>query len=164
MDCDYDKITAMKGFFGFMHKIIATVFFIGYIPFAPGTFGSLAALAVVWIFKPDAFLLLIILAVAFAAGIVSSHSVEKNSGLKDNSRIVIDEFVGYLFAVAFLPLNIGYIIAAFVLFRFLDVLKPPPIKNLERMFSGGIGVMIDDMAAGIITNIILQAWKLAVMG
>lgn len=154
----------MKTFLLFLSKIIATVFFIGYIPFAPGTFGSLTAMAFVWIFRPDSFLLLVILAAAFAAGIVSSHIIEKDSGLKDNSRIVIDEFVGYLASIIFLPLTLGYIVAAFILFRFLDILKPPPIRNVEKIFTGGIGIIMDDFIAGIITNIILQTWRLAVGG
>lgn len=152
----------MKIPFQFLLKIIATVFFIGYIPFASGTFGSLAALGIIWIFRPDTIFLLILLAVTFAVGIVSAHIVEKDSGIKDTSFIVIDEFVGYLFAVAFLPLNTGYLIAAFILFRFLDMLKPPPIRNVEKLLSGGIGIMMDDVLAGIFTNAILQIWKLAV--
>lgn len=150
----------MKGFCGFPSKIIATVFFIGYIPFAPGTFGSLAALAFVWIFKPDVFILLAILTAVFIIGILSSHAVEKDTGIKDGRYIVIDEFAGYLASVILLPLTEAYLIVAFVLFRFFDILKPPPVRNFERIFNGGIGVMIDDLAAGIITNIILQIFRL----
>ncbi|MEW6739920.1 MAG: phosphatidylglycerophosphatase A [Nitrospirota bacterium] len=150
----------MKTFLRFLSKIIATVFFIGYIPFAPGTFGSLAGLAFIWIFKPDFLQQIIILTVGFIFGIASSQIVEKESGTKDSKHIVIDEFVGYMASIIFLPLTIGYTIAAFFLFRFFDILKPPPIRNIERMFSGGIGVMIDDLAAGIITNLILQLWRL----
>lgn len=150
----------MKGLYTSLSKIIATVFFIGYVPFFPGMLGSLAALMFVWIFQPDVFTLLAIFALVFIVGVLSSHVVEKYTGIKDNEHIVIDEFAGYLIAVVFLPLSAGYIIAAFFLFRFFDMLKPPPIRNLERMFSGGIGVMIDDAAAGVITNIILQVIKL----
>lgn len=150
----------MKTFLLFLSKIIATVFFIGYIPFAPGTFGSLAGLAFIWIFKPDFLQQIVILIAGFIIGIFSSQVIENISGTTDSKHIVIDEFVGYLASIIFLPLTPGYIIAAFILFRFFDILKPPPIRNLERMFSGGIGVMIDDLAAGIITNIILQAWRI----
>lgn len=152
----------MKNFLRFLSKIIATVFFIGYIPFASGAFGSIAALAFVWLLKPDAFTMVIILTAVFVFGILSSYIVEKDSGLKDDSRIVIDEFAGYLISVIFLPLTLGYLIAAFILFRFLDILKPPPIRNVEKLLSGGVGIMMDDVLAGIFTNIILQAWKLAV--
>ncbi|MCL4536001.1 MAG: phosphatidylglycerophosphatase A [Nitrospirae bacterium] len=150
----------MKTFLRFLSKIIATVFFIGYIPFAPGTFGSLAALMVVWILRPDVLTLLAILATVFIVGVLSSHAVEKDTGIKDGRYIVIDEFIGYLASIIFLPLTPGYVVAAFFLFRFFDILKPPPIRNLEKIFSGGIGVMIDDLLAGIFTNIILQIWRM----
>lgn len=150
----------MKDFNKLLSKIIATVFFIGYIPFAPGTFGSLAGLAFIWIFKPDFLQQIVILIAGVIIGIFSSQVIEKISGTKDSKHIVIDEFVGYMASIIFLPLTIGYIIAAFFLFRFFDILKPPPIRNLERMFSGGIGVMIDDVVAGVFTNIILQVIKL----
>ncbi|BCB96541.1 phosphatidylglycerophosphatase A [Dissulfurispira thermophila] len=150
----------MKGSCGLLSKIIATVFFIGYIPFAPGTFGSLAGLIFIWIFKPDFLQQIVILAVGFILGIASSQVVEEELGTKDSKQIVIDEFIGYMASIIFLPLTIGYVITAFLLFRFFDILKPPPIRNLERMFSGGIGVMIDDLTAGVITNIILQIVRL----
>lgn len=150
----------MKTFLRFLSKIIATVFFIGYIPFAPGTFGSLAALAFVWILKPDAALLFLVLIAGFISGILSSHAVEKNTGIKDNKHIVIDEFIGYLASVMLLPLTVGYIVAAFFLFRFFDILKPPPIRNVEKTFHGGLGIMLDDLLAGMFTNIILQIWRI----
>jgi phosphatidylglycerophosphatase A len=150
----------MKIPFQFLSKIVATVFFIGYIPFAPGTFGSLAGVIFIWAFKPDVPGQVILLITGFVLGVLSSHIVEKDSGTKDSKHIVIDEFVGYMASIIFFPLTAGYIVSAFFLFRFFDILKPPPIRNLERMFSGGIGVMIDDLAAGIITNLILQLWRL----
>lgn len=150
----------MKDFNKLLSKIIATVFFIGYIPFAPGTFGSLAGLIFIWVFKPDTVQQILILTAGFIIGVLSSHIVEKDSGIKDSKHIVIDEFIGYLASIIFLPLTPGYVVAAFFLFRFFDILKPPPIRNLERIFSGGIGVMIDDLLAGIFTNIILQIWRM----
>jgi phosphatidylglycerophosphatase A len=150
----------MKDFYGLLSKIIATVFFIGYIPFAPGTFSSLAALLFIWLLKPGAVIQIMIILSVFVAGILSARIAEQEFSEKDSRHIVIDEFAGYLIAVAFLPLSAGYIIAAFFLCRFFDILKPPPIRNLERMFSGGMGVMIDDLVAGIITNIILQIWRI----
>jgi phosphatidylglycerophosphatase A len=141
-------------------KIIATVFFIGYIPFAPGTFGSLAGLTFIWTFKPYAFWQVIILVSGFIIGVLSSSMAEKGFKEKDSKHIVIDEFVGYIASVMLLPFTAGHLVAAFFLFRFLDILKPPPIRNVERMFSGGMGVMVDDLAAGVITNIILQVFRL----
>jgi len=62
--------------------------------------------------------------------------------------------------VLFLPPVTSYYIAAFFLFRFFDILKPPPIRNIERILSGGIGIMADDVMAGVLTNALLQIWKL----
>ena len=101
-----------------------------------------------------------ILILGFILGILSSHAVEKNTVIKDNKHIVIDEFIGYLVSIMFLPLTIGYVISAFFLFRIFDILKPPPIRNLEKVLSGGIGIMLDDLLAGIFTNIILQIWRM----
>jgi phosphatidylglycerophosphatase A len=150
----------MKGFYGLLSKIIATVFFIGYIPFAPGTFGSLAGLAFIWIFKPDFSWQIVILITVFIIGILCSNIIERESGIKDSKHIVIDEFVGYMASIMFLPLTIRYIIAAFLAFRFFDILKPPPIRNIEKTFHGGLGIMIDDLLAGIFTNILLQIWRM----
>lgn len=143
-----------------LSKVIATVFYVGYIPYAPGTCGSFIALVLVWILKPDNFLMLILLISLFIMGTISSHFAEKELGQKDSSKIIIDEFVGYLASIAFLPITFGYLISAFFLFRFLDILKPIPIKNIEKHFRGGIGIMLDDIAAGVITNFILQAWRI----
>lgn len=142
-------------------KVIASVFYIGYIPFAPGTFGSLAAFVFVLIIKPDSFWLVTIIIICFIAGVISSHIAEKELGQKDSSKIVIDEFAGYLVSIAFLPLTFNYLISAFFLFRFFDILKPIPIRNIERHFHGGLGVMLDDIAAGIFANIILQVWRIS---
>ncbi len=129
-------------------------------PYAPGTFGSLAGLVFIWAVKPDDFWQVFIIIACFILGVISSHAAEKEFGLKDSPKIVIDEFVGYLVSIAFLPLTFGYIISAFFLFRFFDILKPFPIRNVERHFKGGLGVMLDDVAAGIFTNLILQFWRI----
>ena len=146
----------MGAFYRVPAKAVATVLFIGYIPFAPGTFGSLAGMAVIWFLKPGIALQAGILAAGFAAGTASAHFAEKAFGEKDSSRIVIDEAVGYCVSVLALPQNAMYLIAAFLLFRFFDIVKPPPIKDIENRFGGGLGVMLDDVAAGIYTNVILQ--------
>lgn len=144
----------------FLTKAVASVFFIGHIPFAPGTFGTLAAAVCVWLFKPDASALLIISAVFFFAGVASAHYAETFYGSRDSGHIVIDEFAGYLVSIIFLPQTAGYLVAAFFIFRFFDIVKPPPIRNVERKLHGGLGVMMDDVLAGIATNMVLQAWKL----
>ena len=143
----------------YISKFIATVFFVGLIPFAPGTFGTLAGMIFIWVAKPSFTWQLIILIVTLPIGIWVSGVAENAFGQKDCSHIVIDEFVGYLCSIIFLPLTPTFMIAAFFLFRFFDILKPPPIRMIEKL-GGGAGVMFDDVAAGIITNILLQIFRL----
>jgi phosphatidylglycerophosphatase A len=76
-------------------------------------------------------------------------------GTKDSPSIVIDEIAGFLVAMFLIPFVWGYIIAGFILFRFFDILKPWPLKKLQDI-SGGPGVMLDDIGAGVYTNVILQ--------
>jgi phosphatidylglycerophosphatase A len=142
-------------------KIIATLFFIGYLPYAPGTFGTLAGMLFIWILKPGFLYQFAIVCATLIIGIITSDIAEKAFGEKDCRHIVIDEFAGYLCAVIFLPLTPAYMVAAFFLFRFFDILKPPPIRTLERI-GGGVGVMCDDVAAGIVTNVLLQVVRLTV--
>ncbi len=141
-------------------KYIATLGFIGYLPFAPGTFGSLAAFTVFVLLKPTVFIHIIILLFIIHIGIISSHHAEKLLNDKDSRHIVIDEFCGYLISVLFIPYSTGFAITAFFLFRFFDILKPFPIRKIESVLSGGKGIMADDIAAALYTNIILQIWKL----
>jgi phosphatidylglycerophosphatase A len=138
-------------------KYIATIGFIGYLPFAPGTFGSLVAFAFFILLKPNPYIHVLILLLLIPIGIVSSHHAERLFKSKDSRHIVIDEFCGYLFSVIFVPFN--YAFAAFFLFRFFDILKPFPIKKMESL-SGGKGIMADDIVAAIYTNFLLQVWKL----
>jgi len=141
-------------------KHIATLGFIGYMPFAPGTFGTLAALVFMVILKPSLPSHIILTVFFIITGIVSSDKTEKLFGEKDSRHIIIDEFAGYTVSLLFLPLSWGYIIAAFVLFRLFDILKPPPLRRLEDFFNGGFGIMADDIGAAVYTNLLLQLWKL----
>mgnify|MGYP001153929259 CR=1 FL=1 len=138
------------------YKIIATVFFIGYFPFAPGTVASVFAMAVLWLFKLSDRVVLFMLIVFFILGVLASEKIEKKLEKKDPSCIVIDEFTGYLTAVAFFTLNWQVLVAGFILFRFFDILKPPPIRQIERKLRGGLGIMIDDMIAGLMANLSLR--------
>ncbi len=148
---------------GVMFKYIATLGFIGYLPVAPGTFGSLAAFALIIVLKPSIFIHIIILSLITPIGIVSSQHAERLLNDKDSKHIVIDEFCGYLLSVLFIPLSTGYALAAFFLFRFFDILKPFPIGKIGSVLSGGKGIMADDIVAALYTNLILQIlkiWKL----
>ncbi len=143
----------------FVLKNIATLGFIGYLPIAPGTAGSLAAFFLFIYIKPSMFMHLIVLSFLIPVGVLSSHYAEKVFNKKDSRNIVIDEFCGYFLSVILLPSNIRYAISAFFLFRFFDILKPFPIKKLE-LIGGGKAIMADDLVAAIYTNLILQLWRL----
>ncbi len=141
-------------------RYIATLGFIGYIPFAPGTFGSLIACVLFILIKPSVVIHVIILLFIIPIGIISSHYAEILLNDTDSGHIVIDEFCGYFLAVLFLPFSALYVLSAFFLFRFFDILKPFPIRTVEHVFSGGVGIMADDIVAALYTNVILQIVRL----
>ncbi|HAM52279.1 MAG TPA: phosphatidylglycerophosphatase A [Nitrospiraceae bacterium] len=144
----------------FILKNIATLCFVGYIPIAPGTFGSLVAMLIFASLKPGNTAAISLLLFTVLIGTFSAQQAEKLMNEKDSRHIVIDEFAGYAVSVLFLPPVTSYYITAFLLFRFFDILKPPPIRNVERILSGGIGIMADDVMAGVFTNALLQIWKI----
>ena len=144
----------------FIHKTIATFFGTGYSPFAPGTVGALLAAAILILFDyfqivlehPLLFLLLIV--VTALIGIYSTNQLLLSWG-KDPSKVVIDEAVGMWISMFFIPFNYLNLLLAFGLFRIFDIFKPFGIRKLEKL-NGGIGVMADDVLAGIYSNIVLQ--------
>ena len=142
-------------------KHIATLGFIGYIPVAPGTVGSLAALAVFMFLRPSISLQVAILLIMIPLATISSHVAERLLNEKDSSHIIIDEFCGYFLSVLFVPYSAGYALAAFFLFRFFDILKPFPVGRMEKL-KGGIGIVADDIMAAIYANAILQIWVLTI--
>jgi len=88
--------------------------------------------------------------------VVVSHLYESQFGVHDSGAIVIDEVVGFLVAVIWLPLTWKTLVAGFLIFRLLDILKPFPINVIDRKIKGGVGVVLDDVAAGVVTNVVLQ--------
>lgn len=145
-------------FFQLLLKNVATLWFIGYLPFAPGTWGTLAGLVFIVLVNPPIVLQFWIIAAGLVIGIISSDAAEKIIGETDSRHIIIDEFVGFLISVFSIRRTYGYLIAAFLLFRIFDILKPFPIRKLEKTVKGGAGIMADDVLAGIFVNIILQVW------
>jgi len=130
----------------------------GLSPFAPGTMGTLVAVPFAIALKSlDPLWYGIVLLLAFALGVVICDRVSKQLGVHDHGGIVWDELVGYWLAVALLPNQWQWLLAAFVLFRFFDILKPWPIGQLDRNCKGGFGIMIDDVLAGMYTLIPLAA-------
>ena len=139
-------------------KHIATLGPVGYIPYAPGTFGTLAAFSCILLFPfpPVAHLLFIIFCIII--GSIAATTAEKEFAQKDSRRIVVDEFVGYYVATFYIPNSIPLMIASFLLFRFFDIIKPLMIRKLESTLSSGLGVMADDILAGVYANLVLQAY------
>ncbi len=142
-------------------KQIATLWFIGYLPVAPGTWGSFAGLVFVALVPVSLPALLGTIVGGTVLGIIAADAAEKAIGQADSGHIIIDEFIGYLVSVVFIPHTYGYLVAAFLLFRFFDILKPFPIRTVEKKLSGGLGVMADDILAGMVTNLVLQIWKMS---
>lgn len=122
----------------------------GAAPTAPGTFGSLAAVAL-WLplarLPLGSYLLVVLL--AFLLGIWLCGKTSRDLQVHDHSGIVWDEFVGYWLTMAGMPYGLGWALAGFVLFRFFDVLKPFPIAYLDRRLDGGFGIMFDDVVAAL---------------
>jgi phosphatidylglycerophosphatase A len=126
----------------------------GYAPLIPGTIGSMAALLIYILFPGNHIFWLMVIILTYFAGVWSSSIVEKDKG-KDPGLIVIDEFAGQWISIIFLPASIYILLAAFLLFRILDIIKPFP-ANAAQELPGGWGVMTDDVIAGIYTNITLH--------
>ena len=129
----------------------------GLSPFAPGTFGTLAAIPVfIYLSKLEPEFYIAITVVLFVMGIGLCAYTTRVLGVHDHSGIVWDEIVGYLLTMVMLPANIVTICLGFVLFRLFDIWKPWPICVLDRSIHGGLGIMLDDVAAAIYAAISLQ--------
>ena len=129
----------------------ATGLGVGFAKPAPGTWGSVAALAVWWLWLHDLPppVQLAIATTYFLVGWWCSSSVCRRYQVKDAPQIVADEVAGMWFALAFAPYNVWAAVAAFGLFRLLDITKPGPVGWLDREVGGGLGVMLDDVVAGL---------------
>lgn len=143
---------------------LATVGPVGRVRMAPGTWGSLAGLpftlAFFWPLDPISYLFLLVLCVYFATAIC--HEAEKRLGLRDPGMIVLDELVAIPVCFMGLPRLLStdllpwFLIAGFLLFRFFDILKPLGISRLQNL-PGGLGVVADDLAAGVVTCLLLHS-------
>lgn len=144
-----------------MHKLIATGLGIGYIRQGGGTVASVVCCAVWYLAWPEhavnypILAPLLITVLLTAIGIWSANVVEEQWG-KDSYRVVIDEIAGMSLSLLFMPINAKSLLAGLVLFRLFDIAKPLGIRKLEKL-RGGWGVMMDDLLAGIYTNILLQS-------
>ncbi len=143
-----------------MHKIlllIATFFNIGRISKAPGTVATAATIPVWWaLAQAGPLIYMAVTILLIPVGIFAAHAYNAQAASHDPQEIVIDEVVGFLITMIWLPVTWQALTFGFIIFRFLDIVKPPPIRQLDRRVKGGLGVMIDDIAAGIIGSLILQ--------
>jgi phosphatidylglycerophosphatase A len=138
---------------------LASGLFLGLIPFAPGTFGSLLGILLHWLFSHlPIFLGICSLGFVILISVWISGRAELLLGNKDPSQIVIDEVVGMAVALAGAPIKPSLIIVAFMFFRFFDIWKPFPIKYIDKSFPGGWGIVLDDVAAGVMANLAWRLW------
>lgn len=126
-------------------------------PRAPGTVGTLAAVPLWYLLAqtPLAIYLLLVLA-AFLVGIWLCDRTSRDLGVHDHGGIVWDEFVGYWITMVAVPVDWIWALAGFILFRLFDILKPWPIGPVDRRVAGGLGIMLDDVLAGVMAAAVLQ--------
>lgn len=136
---------------------VATCGYLGYVPIAPGTFGSAAGLllfaAVRWSASTTLELALIVFLLTI--GVWSASVAERHFGAVDPGPVVLDEVAGMLITLALIPVNVTGAIVGFFLFRALDVIKPWPANRMEAL-PGGLGVMADDAMAAVYGNVIMR--------
>jgi len=136
--------------------LLAFGFGSGLSPFAPGTMGTLIAIPFAFALKGlEAPAFWVALFLLFWLGVYVCDRVSQKLGVHDHGGIVWDEMVGYWLSIAFVPLQWHWLLAAFVLFRFFDIVKPWPIRELDKKVRGGFGIMIDDILAAVFTIVCL---------
>lgn len=140
---------------------LATFGYVGYFPVAPGTAGSAAGAIVYLLLRTTGLVSLEtpVIVALYLAGIWAARLAERHFARSDPGPVVIDEVMGMLMTLAFIPVGVGGLLIGFLLFRVLDVVKPWPAGSLERL-PHGIGVMSDDAMAGVYANALLRliAW------
>lgn len=124
----------------------------------PGTFGTLLGIPVAWLLaralSPIGYMVAALALMGFAIGVAELY--EREFGKHDSQEIVIDEVVGYVIAMTWLPLTWQSFVYAFIAFRFFDILKPGPIRAIDRRVKGGFGTILDDVAAGLAASVVMQ--------
>lgn len=139
----------------FFVKAVSTVFFIGYLPLAPGTFGSLAGVGLFYLLRgATAITYFLFILGIIVLGLIAGGRMEKLLNKKDPGCIVIDEVAGMLIALSFIPYDFKVVFLAFLVFRILDTLKPYPAGKLQYL-PGAAGILTDDLIAGLYTNIVV---------
>jgi len=148
-----------------MVMFLATGAYLGKINIAPGTFGSLGALPFCLVISKINLATSVAIVVVFVLfAIYIAGAAEKIIGKKDPGCIVIDEMAGLLVTFSGLPFNMVTAISGFALFRLFDIFKPFPIRSAEKQLPGGAGVVLDDVVAGIYSNLLLRGVCLLLSG
>ena len=139
--------------------VITTLFGLGFSKFAPGTVGSIFGLITAWLIVSNTSTTYLIVATIFVffIGVFLSSIYSKYLNTNDPSRIIIDELVGQWITLFFLPPDLLYYLIGFLLFRFFDIFKPWPANWADRKLHGGLGIMLDDVFAGIYSCIIVSS-------
>ena len=145
-------------------EAIATLAGLGRVRYAPGTWGSLAGLVLAWwltpadaglTWWPASFAYGALLIIGSLVGVFAANQSARTAGRTDPSHVIVDECLGMLWSVAGLPRHLGLWLLGLIFFRLFDITKPGPIRRLEQL-PGGWGIMADDVAAGLLTNLLLR--------
>ena len=141
-----------------MIALLSTGFYTGYFPFAPATFSTLTlGVATYFLLSHlNSYIYAVITLALFFAAIGLSDKSENIFKKQDCSYIVIDELVGFLITMCLIPFTWTYLATGFILFRFFDIIKPPPAHFFNRRKRGGLDVVLDDVIAGVYSNLVLQ--------
>lgn len=136
---------------------LATLFGVGRFPKGPGTAATVAAIPLVLLLsKTGPLIYMLAIVLLLPVGIIACEFYEQAKGGHDHKEIVIDEVLGFLITMVWLPMTWQAILIGFALFRLLDITKPLFIGYLDRKIQGGLGVMVDDVVAGIIASLVMQ--------
>jgi phosphatidylglycerophosphatase A len=138
--------------------LLAFGFGSGLSPVAPGTFGTLVAIPIylALMYSASSLVYLLVVILFSLLGFWLCGKTAKDLGVHDHPGIVWDEIVGFLITMYLVPLNWAWILAGFVLFRVFDILKPWPIRRIDQKVEGGLGIMLDDILAGVFAWVVLQ--------
>jgi phosphatidylglycerophosphatase A len=141
----FGRIAKYKGL-----EALGTVVYLGRVPWASGTVGSVPGVLLFWLCRDRALLFAVLTGVLFVLGVVAAGYLERKAGDADPSSVVVDEMVGMMAALALFKWSWPTAIAAFVAFRFFDIVKPFPARQFEEK-RGGLGIMLDDIVAAAYT-------------
>lgn len=144
--------------FLFSLKALGTWFGCGLLPFSPGTFGTLGAIPLVWFLGTQgelAYMFVTLLLIIFSIFLAQLYE-DFVTNAHDPGEFVLDEVVGFLVTMTWVPFTLPYLLTGFVLFRLLDIWKPYPISRVDREVPGGFGAVADDLVAGLMASVGMQ--------